>query len=163
MATANPFPAPEHDHGDCVQQALVTAEKICRERGLRLTRIRRRVLELVWNSHKPVGAYDILDVLGREGQRSAPPTVYRALDFLIDADLVHRLDSLNAYVGCSHPHSSHTGQFLICRDCRSVAELDDKEISALVDRKANALGFSAVRQMLEIHGLCPECQQKNQP
>ena len=163
MATANPFPTPEHDHGDCVEQALVTAEKICRERGLRLTRIRRRVLELVWNSHKPVGAYDILDVLGREGQRSAPPTVYRALDFLIDADLVHRLDSLNAYVGCSHPHSSHTGQFLICRDCRSVAELDDKEISALVDRKANELGFSAVRQMLEIQGLCPECQQKNQP
>lgn len=162
MATANPFPTPEHDHGDCVEQALVTAEKICRERGLRLTRIRRRVLELVWNSHKPVGAYDILDVLGREGQRSAPPTVYRALDFLIDADLVHRLDSLNAYVGCSHPHSSHTGQFLICRDCRSVAELDDKEISALVDRKANELGFSAVRQMLEIQGLCPECQQKNQ-
>ena len=162
MATANPFPTPEHDHGDCVQQALVTAEKICRERGLRLTRIRRRVLELVWNSHKPVGAYDILDVLGREGQRSAPPTVYRALDFLIDADLVHRLDSLNAYVGCSHPHSSHTGQFLICRDCRSVAELDDKEISAMVDRKANELGFSAVRQMLEIQGLCPECQQKNQ-
>ena len=163
MATANPFPTPEHDHGDCVEQALVTAEKICRERGLRLTRIRRRVLELVWNSHKPVGAYDILDVLGREGQRSAPPTVYRALDFLIDADLVHRLDSLNAYVGCSHPHSSHTGQFLICRDCRSVAELDDKEISALVDRKANELGFSAVRQMLEIQGLCPECQQKKQP
>lgn len=162
MATANPFPTPEHDHGDCVEQALVTAEKICRERGLRLTRIRRRVLELVWNSHKPVGAYDILDVLGREGQRSAPPTVYRALDFLIDADLVHRLDSLNAYVGCSHPHSSHTGQFLICRDCRSVAELDDKDISALVDRKANELGFSAVRQMLEIQGLCPECQQKNQ-
>jgi Fur family zinc uptake transcriptional regulator len=163
MATANPFPTPEHDHGDCVEQALVTAEKICRERGLRLTRIRRRVLELVWNSHKPVGAYDILDVLGREGQRSAPPTVYRALDFLIDADLVHRLDSLNAYVGCSHPYSSHTGQFLICRDCRSVAELDDKEISTLVDRKANELGFSAVRQMLEIQGLCPECQQKNQP
>ena len=162
MATANPFPAAEHDHGDCIEQALATAEKICRERGLRLTRIRRRVLELVWNSHKPVGAYDILEVLGRDGKRSAPPTVYRALDFLIEADLVHRLDSLNAYVGCAHPHSAHTGQFLICRDCRSVAELDDKEISAVVDRKASELGFSAVRQMLEIQGLCPECRQKNQ-
>lgn len=162
MATANPFPAAEHDHGDCIEQAMATAEKLCRERGLRLTRIRRRVLELVWNSHKPVGAYDILDVLGQEGKRSAPPTVYRALDFLIEADLVHRLDSLNAYVGCAHPHSAHAGQFLICRDCRSVAELDDKEISAVVDRKAGELGFSAVRQMLEIHGLCPACQQKNQ-
>ena len=162
MATANPFPAPEHDHGDCVQQALVAAESVCRDRGLRLTRIRRRVLELVWNSHKPVGAYDILDALGKEGKRAAPPTVYRALDFLIEADLVHRLDSLNAFVGCAHPHHSHTGQFLICRDCRSVAELDDPEISAVVDRKAGELGFSAVRQMLEIQGLCPDCQQKQQ-
>ena len=142
---------------------MATAEEICRERRLRLTRIRRRVLELVWNSHKPVGAYDILDVLGREGQRSAPPTVYRALDFLIEAGLVHRLDSLNAYVGCAHPHDAHTGQFLICRDCRSVAELDDAEIGALVDRKAADFGFSAVRQMLEIQGLCPDCQKKNQP
>jgi len=162
MATANPFPAAEHNHSDCIEQALATAEKLCRERGLRLTRIRRRVLELVWNSHKPVGAYDILEVLGRDGKRSAPPTVYRALDFLIEADLVHRLDSLNAYVGCAHPHSAHTGQFLICRDCRSVAELDDKEISAVVDRKASELGFSAVRQMLEIQGLCPACRQKSQ-
>jgi Fur family zinc uptake transcriptional regulator len=161
MATTDPFPAAEHDHGDCIEQALATAEKLCGERGLRLTRIRRRVLELVWNSHKPVGAYDILDVLGAEGKRSAPPTVYRALDFLIEADLVHRLDSLNAYIGCAHPHSAHTGQFLICRDCRSVAELDDKEISAIVDRKAGELGFSAVRQMLEIQGLCPECQRKS--
>lgn len=160
MATANPFPAPEHDHGDCIEQALATAEKLCRERGLRLTRIRRRVLELVWTSHKPVGAYDILDELGREGKRSAPPTVYRALEFLIEADLVHRLDTLNAYVGCAHPHSAHTGQFLICRDCRSVAELDDSDISAVIERRAGEMGFSAVRQMLEIQGLCPECQQK---
>jgi Fur family zinc uptake transcriptional regulator len=161
MASTNLFPAPEHNHGDCVEQALASAEDICRERGLRLTRIRRRVLELVWSSHKPVGAYDILDALSREGRRSAPPTVYRALDFLIEADLVHRLDSLNAYVGCAHPHDPHNGQFLICRDCRSVAELDDADISALVERTAAELGFSAVRQMLEIQGLCPACQRKS--
>lgn len=157
MATANLFPAPEHNHHDCVEHALETAGLICRERGLRLTPIRRRVLQLVWNSHTPVGAYDILDALSRDGKRSAPPTVYRALDFLIEADLVHRLDSLNAYVGCADPRSSHAGQFLICRECRSVAELDDTEISDLIDKKVARLGFTAVRQMLEIQGLCPEC------
>jgi Fur family zinc uptake transcriptional regulator len=159
MATASPFPSPEHDHGDCVQNALRTADLICQERGLRLTRIRRRVLELVWNSHKPVGAYDILDALGRDGKRAAPPTVYRALEFLIEADLVHRLDSLNAYVGCPDPHSSHAGQFLICRGCRSVAELDDTQISSMIEQKAADMGFSAIRQMLEIQGLCPQCQE----
>jgi Fur family zinc uptake transcriptional regulator len=159
MATANPFPAPEHNHGDCVQKALQTADQICRERHLRLTATRRRVLELVWTSHKPVGAYEILDALGRDGKRAAPPTVYRALEFLIEADLVHRLDSLNAYVGCPDPQSSHAGQFLICRECRSVAELDDTDISTLVEEKASELGFTAVRQMLEIQGLCPTCQK----
>jgi Fur family zinc uptake transcriptional regulator len=83
--------------------------------------------------------------------------VYRALEFLIEADLVHRLDSLNAFVGCPDPSSSHTGQFLICRGCRSVAELDDADINELVERKASDLGFTAVHQMLEIQGLCRDC------
>lgn len=152
-----PFPPPAHDHDHCVADALATAELLCRERGLRFTAIRRRVLELVWDSHRPIGAYDILDELNRDGRRAAPPTVYRALEFLIEADLVHRLDSLNAFVGCADPRNSHTGQFLICRGCRSVAELDDADIDGLVRDKAAALGFSAVHPMLEIQGLCPEC------
>ena len=162
MATENLFPTAEHNHLDCVQNALETADLICRERGLRLTQIRRRVLQLVWNSHTPVGAYEILDALAREGKRSAPPTVYRALGFLIEADLVHRLNSLNAFVGCPDPRSSHAGQFLICRGCRSVAELDDTEIGGLIDQKAAGLGFTAVQQILEIQGLCPECRQQPQ-
>jgi Fur family zinc uptake transcriptional regulator len=136
---------------------------LCRERSLRFTAIRRRVLELVWNGHKPVGAYDILEQLHRDGRRAAPPTVYRALEFLIEADLVHRLDSLNAFVGCPDPSSSHTGQFLICRGCQSVAELDDTDINRLVERKASDLGFSAVHQMLEIQGLCRDCRAEQQP
>ncbi len=150
-------PAP-HDHQNCVSDAMATAEALCRQRGLRFTRIRHRVLELVWGSHKPVGAYDILDALNKGGQKAAPPTVYRALEFLIEADLVHRLDSLNAFVGCPDPSSSHTGQFLICRACRSVAELDDTDINRLVQQKAGDLGFSAVHQMLEIQGLCRTCR-----
>ncbi|HET6630698.1 MAG TPA: Fur family transcriptional regulator [Woeseiaceae bacterium] len=156
-ATAQPFPPSHHDHDDCISAALHAAERVCEEKGLRFTGIRRLVLELVWASHKPIGAYEILDRLNRLGKKAAPPTVYRALEFLIEAELVHRLDSLNAFIGCPDPGSSHAGQFLICRQCRSVAELDDGEISGLVGRKAADHGFTAVRQMVEIEGLCPHC------
>ncbi|MDH4124962.1 MAG: transcriptional repressor [Gammaproteobacteria bacterium] len=147
-----------HDHRDCVQTALQTAEQLCQRRGLRFTATRRRVLELVWDSHKPIGAYDILETLGRESASAAPPTVYRALDFLIEAGLVHRLDSLNAFVGCPDPASRHAGQFLICTCCRTVTELSDPEIEQLIAGKAAAGGFLAVRQVLEIEGLCNQCR-----
>jgi len=152
-------PSCGHNHNICVSQALETAEKRCRELGLRFTALRRRVLQLVWDSHKPVGAYDILDSLKQDGKKAAPPTVYRALDFLIDADLVHRLDSLNAFVGCPDPSSSHRGQFLICRGCRTVTELDDAKINSLVQDIAADLGFTAEQQMLEIQGLCQACRE----
>ena len=156
------IPVSTHDHASCVEKAIATAEALCRERGLRFTATRRRVLELVWQSHKPIGAYDILEVLGQESKSAAPPTVYRALDFLIEAGLVHRLDSLNAFIGCPDPASRHAGQFLICRQCRSVTELSDNEIEALVAQKAADSGFSAVRQMLEIEGLCKGCRTRPQ-
>lgn len=155
---ATPANEPGHNHEACIDRALQNARRICHERGLRLTRQRRRVLELVWNSHRPVGAYDILDRLNRDGGNTAPPTVYRALEFLIGADLVHRLDSLNAYIGCPDPGSPHSGQFLICRACRSVAELDDRHINELVDRTASAHGFTAIDKTLEIRGLCRACR-----
>ena len=151
------FPREEHDHDHCVAEAIAVAVRICRERGLRFTEQRRRVLELVWNSHQPVGAYDILDGLHRAGRKVAPPTVYRALDFLIEADLVHRLDSLNAFVGCPDPSRPHAGQFLICRKCRSVAELDDGDIDEMIRQRAAILGFTAIHQTLEIEGICRNC------
>ena len=154
--------AKSHDHADCVAAAVGIAEELCRQRGLRFTATRRRVLELVWQSHKPIGAYDVLEELGRESKSAAPPTVYRALDFLIEAGLVHRLDSLNAFIGCPDPASRHAGQFLICRQCRSVTELCDPQIETLVMQKAAACGFSAVRQVLEIDGLCKRCRERPQ-
>ncbi len=156
-----PFPPASHNHDDCVATAIETAENLCRERGLRFTALRQRVLALVWDSHKPIGAYDILEKLSAEGKRAAPPTVYRALDFLIDAGLVHRLASLNAFIGCPDPERSHAGQFLICRDCRSVTELDDAEIEAMVGGKAAELGFRAEHQVLEIDGICRRCQAQD--
>lgn len=116
------------------------------------------MLELVWNSHQPVGAYDILNQLGQGGKNAAPPTVYRALDFLLEAGLVHRLDSLSAFVGCPDPTHPHSGQFLICRECRSVAEFDDQDIQQLVTNRAKALGFVSEQLMLEIEGLCRSCR-----
>ena len=154
---SDPLPPAGHDHDSCVNTAIETAEQLCRERGLRFTALRRRVLTLVWDSHKPIGAYDILDKLGSEGKAAAPPTVYRALDFLIEAGLVHRLDSLNAFIGCPDPARSHAGQFLICRRCRTVLELDDKDIDTVVAAKAGRLGFTSVHQMLEVQGLCANC------
>ena len=159
--TKDPSPPAGHDHDSCVSDAIATAERLCRERGLRFTELRRRVLTLVWDSHKPIGAYDILDKLGGEGKAAAPPTVYRALDFLIEAGLVHRLDSLNAFIGCPDPARSHAGQFLICRSCRTVVELDDPDIDAVVAKKAERLGFTSVQQMLEVQGLCGNCSPED--
>ncbi|MEC8955541.1 MAG: Fur family transcriptional regulator [Pseudomonadota bacterium] len=147
-----------HDHDACIEEALVKAELVCKEKRLRFTKIRKKVLELIWSSHKPLGAYEILDYLRIEGIKAEPPTVYRALGFLIEADLVHRLDSLNAFIGCIDPDSSHQGQFLICQDCRSVSELDDEDILNLVQTKALSMGFLATNQMLEIEGQCNNCR-----
>ena len=97
-----------------------------RQKGVRFTPLRRRVLELVWSSHKPVGAYALLDQLRNEDLGSAPPTVYRALDFLIENGLIHRIERMNAFVGCSHPGEAHRGFFLICGDCGNAEELRER-------------------------------------
>ena len=153
-----PFKAINHPHQHCLDTALLAAEKTCQARGVRLTKLRRRVLELVWGSHEPVKAYDILDRLRNEHAGSAPPTVYRALDFLQAEGMVHKIESLNAYVGCGEPDNRHTGQFLICKKCHSVAEMDDDEVHKLLSKKSKALGFSIDSAVVEIKGLCRECQ-----
>jgi Fur family zinc uptake transcriptional regulator len=148
----------DHDHTHCVDNALSVATELCQRRGARLTALRRRVLELVWRSHGPVGAYEILDLMRVEdGRAAAPPTVYRALDFLIAQKLIHRIESMNAFVGCVDPANPHSGQYLICRDCGTVTELDDRGISDAVRRQARQRGFDIHRQTIEVHGLCRRC------
>lgn len=151
------FPAPRHDHGACVAQALETAELLCREQGVRLTALRRRVLELVWSNHEPTKAYQLLDALQQERSQAAPPTVYRALDFLLETGLVHRLESCNAFVGCTAPGRSHVGQFLICARCQRVAELADPAVTEALERSARAAGFGITAQVVELQGLCDDC------
>jgi len=148
-----------HDHSHCVHSALMEADTLCGQKGLRLTALRRRVLELVWQSHKPLGAYDILGVLSeQDGRRAAPPTVYRALDFLLENGLVHRIASLNAFIGCVHPEHAHQGQFLICRACHVAVELEDAPISEAINQGAAGIGFTVEAQTVEVVGLCASCK-----
>ena len=160
-AVLRSFPADAggHDHHSCVGDALARARDLCASRGVRLTPLRERVLELVWSGHKPRGAYAILEDLAENGEkRPAPLTVYRALDFLVEQGFVHRIESLNAYVGCSDPERSHTGQFLVCTGCGDAAEMSDPGIAAAVSAAAGRLGFRPLRQTIEVAGLCPRCQ-----
>jgi len=147
-------------HQSCIAQALIKAEQLCQQQRQRFTLIRRRVLELVWQQHKPVGAYEVLELLQQDG-RTAPPTVYRALDFLQQLGLVHRIASLNAYVGCAHPGEPHDGQFLICESCKTLAELDVAAITSAIEKSAAASGFATSRQTVEVMGLCPNCRKRS--
>ncbi len=150
--------AEPHDHDACVDDAMAQAEALCRARGARLTPVRRRVLELVWNGHNPRGAYDILNDLATDGRRPAPLTVYRALEFLVEQGLVHRLESLNAFIGCPHPGGRHASQFLVCERCGTATEISDPAVTAAISRSAEALGFQVDRPMVEVTGICPKCQ-----
>lgn len=154
----NPFQQQRHNHDRCIKTALANAERACSKAGLRLTRIRRQVLELIWHNHAPIKAYDILEHLHKDNPRAAPPTVYRALDFLQQAGLVHRLESLNAFVGCGDPSEPHIGQFLICQTCGDVAEMNDPNITRALTREAQQLGFTTDQQIVEIIGRCPTCK-----
>ena len=162
MNNASPFSAEPHNHQHCIDSALDGASELCVRRGVKLTALRRRVLELIWDSHQPTGAYAILDLLRAEDRKAAPPTVYRALEFLHAHGLVHRIESLNAYIGCVQPDHPHAGQFLICQSCGATAELRDEDIIDAVSRGANRLGFQALRQTVEVTGLCPDCRHTNQ-
>jgi len=155
----DPFSCQQAGHRQCVESAMSLAERICRERQLRLTPLRRRVLELIWLSHRPVGAYQLLEMLQGEGS-AAPPTVYRALDFLLQHGLIHRVSSMNAYIGCSHAGRPHVGQFLICEKCQSLAELNDPLVTQSIQTCAVQAGFVVRDHVIEINGLCPRCNQE---
>lgn len=147
-----------HDHGQCLDEALAEAERLCASRGARLTEIRRQVLALVWGGHKAVKAYDLLERLARDKSSARPPTIYRALDFLLEQGLVHRIESLNAYIGCPSPGEGHVSQFLICHRCATVIEMAGAEIAAIVRREASGHDFQVKRQTVEVEGLCSRCR-----
>ncbi len=150
-------PSIKHDHQACITTALTTAEKRCRKQGVRLTATRHRVLELVWESHRPVGAYTLLEQISREGWSAAPPTIYRALDFLLEHGLIHRIASLNAYVGCNHLEGRHAARFFICEHCGDAAELGSSTIDNAIAVDADTIGFQVTGGTVEISGICSQC------
>jgi len=149
----------KHDHRLCQRQLLSAARRVCELRKLRLTLRRRQVLEILLASHQPLGAYDILAQLNRgaSSERIAPPIVYRALEFLLAEGLVHRIESRNAFIGCVHPGHRSAAQFLICRGCEQVAELENPDSGLLA--RADDLGFAVDHSVVEITGVCAECQK----
>lgn len=148
---------PEHHHASA--DLLGRLEFACAERGLRLTELRRRVFELVADSSRPVKAYDLLEKVRKQGAGpAAPPTVYRALDFLMTHGFVHRLETLNAYVPCPHPEAeAHGSQFLICEECHETMELDTAGIADRLRAQAKDQGFEPRRHIIEVYGLCAKC------
>lgn len=145
----------KHDHGSCVHAALAAAEAACAARNVQLTPVRRRVLEILLESHAAMGAYDVLARLDAEGLGSKPPIAYRALGFLVDQGFAHRVERLNAFVACAHPGAVHDPAFMICRGCGKVAEA---QADATLDKTAAASGFQVEQTVIEAEGLCPACQ-----
>jgi Fur family zinc uptake transcriptional regulator len=151
------FPTPDHDHAHCLAVLMTRAEQRCAEGNVRLTPQRRRVLEIIATGHAAIGAYDILGRLGRYGHAPAPVSVYRALEFLRRHGLVHRVESLNAYVACVMSGTSHPAQFLICRRCRTVAEMNSPVIEEAIATGARSAGFSITEPVVEVSGVCLTC------
>ena len=138
---------------------MAHAEALCAERGERLTPMRRRVLETLAASHKPLGAYEIMDQVARGGPRPAPITVYRALDFLRDCGLIHRIESRNAFVACVHNHASaEPVVFMICERCGTVGEAASMAVAATLSSAARAAGFTPKSPVIEIGGICAHCR-----
>ncbi len=157
-----------HNHQTCIDDALSSAKAICTEHGAKLTALREQVLLLIWESHKPLGAYTLMDMLAKQSQRRvAPPTVYRTLEFLLSLGLVHRINSLNAYIGCTSPQShqptsqglnQQANYFFICSECHDTQEIINSALSLEISKAAKELNFSPKQQWLEVTGLCKQCQ-----
>ena len=151
------------NHKICVADALKVADAICQKRQLRFTRLRRKVFEMIWAHHAPSKAYDILDKLKAKKGSAQPPTVYRALDFLLHHRLIHKLNSQNAYIGCVHPLQAHHCFFLICRQCKQIEECCDPALASTIGRTARQNQFSAQNITLEIEGECQACRAQVAP
>ncbi|MFN3524897.1 MAG: Fur family transcriptional regulator [Paracoccus sp. (in: a-proteobacteria)] len=152
-----------HDHQHCSTRALDEAEARLAATGARMTPVRRRTLEILLESHRALGAYEVLDRLAAEGFGRQPPVVYRALEFLVTHGLAHRLQRLNAFAACLHPGDDHSPAFLICRICDRVAEAKAAPIREVLTSLAAEGGFVVERATIEALGLCATCAGAERP
>jgi Fur family zinc uptake transcriptional regulator len=148
----------DHDHNHCMSTALAAAEQLCLHRGVQLTPIRHKVLELILNSHKAVKAYDLLDQIRPSNDAAKPSTVYRALDFLLEQGLIHRVESLNAFVGCHSSGMLHDQLLLICTKCLNIEERPAILMLQALAEELQQANFTPQRKTIEIHGYCKACR-----
>ena len=159
MTTSPIFHAPGHDHARCEADVIADAEALCTARAVRLTPLRRKVLAALISGHRPLGAYEIMDRLAEQGPRPAPITVYRALDFLLENGLVHRIASRNAFIACIHNHAaSDNVVFLICERCGAVGEAPSAAVKTTLNAAAAQAGFTPNIPVIEVPGLCAHCR-----
>jgi len=138
-------------------EALKKAEALCEVNGLKLTKLRKQVLKLIWRKSGYVKAYDLLDELKKIDPSAKPPTIYRTLDFLIENGLIHKLQSLNAFIGCHHPHEHDECYFLICDSCQKIEECCSKKINNVVALTSKNNNFIPNKVTFEIAGTCQNC------
>ena len=151
----------KHDHTKCTEKLISRAEQICAQRGSRFTEQRKQVLVSVAESHNAVGAYEIIERLANGDIKPAPITVYRALDFLLEHDLVHKVESRNAFVACNHSHTEASAALLICEQCGTVDEIVEPSTTELLLQAVSAQGFKMKKTMIEVSGLCGHCAGAN--
>ncbi|MDQ2090254.1 Fur family transcriptional regulator [Marimonas arenosa] len=149
-----------HDHDACIDDGTAAVAAYCARNGLQFTRQRRRVLEILLEEHRALGAYEILDRLREEGLGSQPPVAYRALDFLTRHGFAHKIERLNAFIACTHMGENHAPAFLICRACSAVAETYADPSEGVLGRAAREAGFRIERAVIEAEGLCPNCRKE---
>lgn len=164
MARSTPskvFPKPEHNHDACESRALGMAQERFDSHGMRLTPLRQRVFQEIASSHRAIGAYEVLDRLAGKGPRLAPISVYRAIDALIEAGVVHRLESRNAYFACHAGHGPGRNQLIVmCDDCGRVAEIAGEDVFSAIDAAVQAAAFKARQTIAEVTGVCADCASR---
>jgi Fur family zinc uptake transcriptional regulator len=153
----------QHDHGSCISDGLASAEAHCEAKGLRLTPVRRKALEILLLEHRALGAYEMLDRLRDAGFGSQPPVAYRALEFLVANGFAHKIERLNAFIACAHPGAEHAPAFMICRLCDSIAEAQSLPSRGALGEAARATGFKIERTVVEAEGICPACAEEADP
>ena len=158
-AFSQAFPSPEHDHDRCLDDAMQRARKAFDDKGLKLTPLRQAVFQEIAASHRAIGAYEVLDKLAAKGERLAPISVYRAIDALVGAGLVHRFESRNAFFAC---HTGHELRQLVlaCETCGRVAEVDGDKVFAAIDVSADAASFAPKGAVVEVWGQCASCADR---
>lgn len=155
-----------HVHSDdSIETRIKEAKNLCQAEGGRFTALREDIYRLILKAGKPLGAYDLINILQQERVRTgqkpsnvAPPTVYRSLDFLLEFGLIHQLNSINAYIPCCHPRAEHAAAFLICQNCSKVQELSNPPVSQMIEFSQSTLNFAVKKSMIELSGTCDDCQ-----